>query len=133
MIIEEIIKEIANSPSYVPSTGDNLLGMEYDIDHAFESNRAFEEVTIKRTGNKNSMLEIVVSVSDSVNALHEVSQGIKKSWEFIQYQYFEASSITIGKHKAGFRFITVIGENQFYVTGTVWVKDPRYEKVANSA
>lgn len=132
-MIQETINLIVISPDYEPSSGDNLLGMEYDIEHAFESSEVFDKVMIKRTEDNRCMFQITLSVSDNVEILHDVSDALTEAWDFIQYQYYGASSVIIGQDKAALRFVTVIGENQFYVTGLVWVKGTAYEKLAKNA
>ncbi len=132
-MIQETIKLITTGPNYEPSSGDNLRGMEYDIEHAFESSDTFENVSVKRSDDKNSLFQISLTVSESVENLHDVSGALKEAWDFIQYQYFEASSITLGPDKAAFRFVTIIGKNQFFVTGLAWVKGAAYERLAKNA
>lgn len=79
------------------------------------------------------MFQISLTVSESVNSLNDVSSALKQAWDFIQYQYFEASSEILGADKAALRFVTIIGYKQFYVTGLVWVKGAVYEKLAKNA
>ncbi len=132
-MIQETINTITNSPDYEPSSGDNLLGMEYDIEHAFESSDTFDQVSVKRIDDKNGMFQIRLTVSESVESIQNVNEALKEAWGFIQYQYFEASSIIIGRDRAALRFVTVIGRNQFYVTGLAWVQGTVYEGLTKNA
>ncbi|WP_339074634.1 hypothetical protein [Teredinibacter turnerae] len=132
-MIEEIINKITNSPNIQASDGDNLLGMDYDVFHCFESNSVFEVEEISHANNNECMFDIKLSVSKTTRELHELVHAIKASWEFLQYRYFEASSLIVSKKSAVFRFVTVIGENQFYVTGKIIVSGTVYEKLAKSA
>ncbi|MFY0677942.1 MAG: hypothetical protein JXR18_11720 [Neptuniibacter sp.] len=132
-MIEETIAKIITSPNYSPSDGDNLLGMDYDVFHCLDSNEILVVEEIKQTGQNECMFSINLEASKSAKELHDVRQALKEAWEFIQYGYFEASSLSVTPKSAVLRFITVIGENQFYVTGCVKVSGPNYERIARNA
>ncbi|WP_156025709.1 hypothetical protein [Simiduia agarivorans] len=48
-MIEDVIREILNRPDLRASDGDDLLGMDYDVFHAFESSETFEVQEIVQT------------------------------------------------------------------------------------
>lgn len=132
-MIEDTITNLVNSNTHFPSEGDNLLGMDYDVFHAFDSREIFSEVDIRKTGKDASMFEIQLSISEETEELHHVRTALIDAWAFIQYGYFEASSMNIGRKQAVLRFVTLIGENQFYVTGTVTVSGTKYHQLARNA
>jgi len=82
-MIKETIDLIVNNPNYAPSTGDNLVGMEFDIQHAFESNQTFEKVSIVRTGDKRCMFQINLTVATDIENLYQISNGLQEAWGFI--------------------------------------------------
>lgn len=132
-MIEDTINNLINSKTHFPSEGDNLLGMDYDVFHAFDSREIFSEIDVKQTDKEESMFEIQLSISEEAKELHHVRTGLIDAWAFIQYGYFEASSMNIGRKQAVLRFVTLIGENQFYVTGTVTVSGAKYQQLARNA
>lgn len=132
-MIEETINNIVYSSNLRASEGDDLLGMDCDVFHAFDSSEIFEVREIEQTSDKASMFDIKVLVSPSVKELHEVRQALKTARGFIQYPYFEASNLLVCHQNAVFKFVTVIGKNQFYVTGKVTVSGSVYEHLAKNA
>jgi hypothetical protein len=132
-MIEEAINNILNNQSLRPSMGDDLLGMDYDVFHAFDSSEVFEIQEVEQTSDKACMFNVRLQVASSVNELHEVRQALTVAWNFIQYPYFESSNLLVSRKNAVFRFVTIIGENQFYVTGKVTVSGSVYEHLAKNA
>lgn len=132
-MIEETIKLITESPNYFPSSGDNLLGMEIDIAHCLESSKTFNLVSLGRTNSSSCMFDIKLNISETVKEYHEIRSELRELWEFIKYLYYEASSLVINSKSAELHFITIIGKNQFYVTGKIVVEGINYELLAKNS
>ncbi|AFV00108.1 hypothetical protein [Simiduia agarivorans] len=79
------------------------------------------------------MFDIKLLASPSVKELLDIKRALKEAWYFLQYPYFEASNFQVSRKYLIFRFVTLIGENQFYVTGKVTVSGIVYEQLAKSA
>jgi hypothetical protein len=145
-MFEKTIKQIINDPRLKPSEGHNLLGMSYDISHAFESIDIFNVLEINQTGSKECMFDIRLTVSKSDDVCELVGLGLQEApddvwtlvglgfqeaWHFIAYSDFQASSFTSDNNNAIFKFVTVAettidgdgdgDEYRFYVTGKVTI------------
>jgi hypothetical protein len=118
-MLERIIKKTINNPRLMPSNEINLLGMDYDIHHAFDSSDIFDALEINKTGSKECMFDIRLTVSPSVIELEQVELGLQAAWDFIAYSNFAESSYTISNNNANFTFVTVSLEGKFYVTGKI--------------
>ena len=55
-MFEETIKQILNNPRLRASNGFSLLGMDYDISHAFDSSDIFNVLEIKQKGISYAVL-----------------------------------------------------------------------------
>jgi hypothetical protein len=116
---------------FVPSTGDNLLGMDYDICHFFGKNDAIRFLSRNKSGDKKCMFSIELEATNCAMNINDVTSALRGALDNIVYKYFESSSIQMYKEKMVLRFVTVIGENQFYVTGEAIVSGDRYRQLAS--
>ena len=128
-MIEETIELIVKK--FVPSTGDNLLGMDYDICHFFGKNDAIRFLSRNKSGDKKCMFSIELEATNCAKDISDVPNALRGALDNVVYKYFESSSIQMYKDKAVLRFVTVIGENQFYVTGEAIVSGNRYRQLAS--
>jgi hypothetical protein len=127
-VFEKTIKQILNNPRLRPSDGYNLLGMDYDISHAFDSSDIFNVLEIKQTGAKESMFDIRLTISKSVDVCKQVILGLQEAWDFIAYGCFEDLLYTIDNNlyktdsnNAIFKFLTVNDIGQYYVTRKITI------------
>ncbi|MCG8043912.1 MAG: hypothetical protein JAY72_21185 [Candidatus Thiodiazotropha endolucinida] len=127
-MIEETINTVVSS--LFPSSGDNLLGMDIDICHYFESNTKLKFISRRQTGDPGCMFVVHLEATEDAHDIADISSALEEVWDNLAYSYFESRTIKKYKRKAVLRFVTVIDENSFYVTGNAIVTGNRYEKLA---
>lgn len=113
-----------------PSVGDNLLGMDYDICHYFESNKFLDFKSRVKTSDNSCMFNIELEASPVATDIGEIDAALFEIWGMVNYRWFESSSIRKYKQKAEILFVTVIQGDQFYVTGKATVSGERYSSLA---
>jgi hypothetical protein len=123
-LIERVIADIAGR--LPPSSGDNLTGFVIDADHFLGECDAFESVEVDRSTNPRSLLEIRAEVAVSVNTVQEISHALLDAWQSIAYTHFQASAVHFYKEATVLRFVTVISNDAFYVSGAVRVAGAHY-------
>ena len=122
--IESLVKELS------PSDGDNLLGMDYDICHYFDTSDATKFISREQTNNNKCMFIINLEATEAATDIGSVTESLSEAWECIMYNYFECGSIEKYKEMEVLRFVTVIGKDSFYVTGKAVVSGERYLQLA---
>ncbi len=127
-MIEETIKKVI--VSLAPSSGDNLLGMDIDICHYFNSSSKLKFGSITRSNDPTCMFVIDLEATENNESLTDVCSALITVWEKVAYHYFAAHSINKFKTKSVLRFVTVIGDKSFYVTGKAVISGKQYENLA---
>lgn len=127
-MIEKTIKEIVST--HVPSEGDNLLGMEIDLTHYFEKIKTMELVSIERTDDPACMFLIRLRVTRHAERIGELNMALNRAWQSVSYTHFQASSITTCKESSEIRFVTIIAEDSFYVSGKAIVEGKGYQRLS---
>jgi hypothetical protein len=111
-----------------PSDGDNLLGFKIDCDGLLFDDK-FESMDINETQNQNNMLDIEIKIKNSIDTIQNLTTIIRNNYQNIEYQYYSAHAVEWTPTALIFRFITIISNNQFYVSGTLRVIGNNYEKL----
>ena len=124
MLIERVIHDIAGR--FPPSSGDDLTGFVIDADHFLGECEALEWVEVERAANPSSLLEIRAQVAASVSTDQDVRHALLKAWHEIAHNHFQASAVHFYKEATVLRFVTVISDEAFFVSGTVRVAGPHY-------
>ena len=129
-IIEDTIRRVASSVP--PSMGDNLLGFRIDMDLALEGQVLLESHDLTVSDSPLSMINVTATLATDVERLAAVAQMLRAIWDAVAYRHFEASSVQQFRDATILRFITVISDDAFFVSGTVRVKGDSYPRlVAN--
>lgn len=123
-IIEQIIAQVTAALS--SSANDNLDGFLHDADYYFGSHPAFAAAKIERTPDPASLLRIKLTLTDDVATVQAVANALREVWLSILYNHFEASSITWYREATCLRFVTVVGNDLFHVTGTAYALGAGY-------
>ena len=76
------------------------------------------------------MFRVLVEVRENVSELHSVRSELNDAWDFIKYGFYGAQSIELTKNEGKVSFITIIGQNQFYVSGRIEVRGDHYQLLA---
>jgi DNA-binding winged helix-turn-helix (wHTH) protein len=112
--------------------GDNLLGFRIDMDLALESQFLLESHDLTVSDSPLSMINVIATLATDVERLAAVAQMLRAIWDAVAYRHFEASSVQQFRDATILRFITVISDDAFFVSGTVRVKGDSYPRlVAN--
>lgn len=108
--------------SFIPSSGDNLLGMEMDFDYYLEDSELFENVEIKQNFNKEELLVVLCKSKNKLNK--QLCDDITKIWnDYLKYNYKDAYIIIFDNNKIEFSFITQMSNAGLFVTGKIIVTD----------
>ena len=125
--IEETIKNIL--VRVPPSSGDDLAGMLIDADHYLTEHMNFSNATVKTTQDPACLLTADVVITDDTSTLQEVYQALLDVWASIGYTNFQASSVFMCKDATILRFVTVISNDSFCVTGRFKAFGPKYPQL----
>ena len=123
-MIERVVAEVART--LPPSSGDNLTGFLIDADHFFGESRALRSVEVDRSADRSSLVEVRAEVAPSVETVQDLSDALVKAWQPIAYSHFQAFAIHWYMEATVLRFVTVISDDSFYVSGTVRVAGSHY-------
>jgi hypothetical protein len=123
-IIEQIIDQVTAALS--PSDSINLSGFLQDADYYFFAHPAFAAAEIERTPDPASLVRIKLTLADDVATLQAVANALREVWHSILYNHFEACSITWYREATCLRFVTVVGNDLFHVTGTAYALGAGY-------
>lgn len=133
MLFDEILNKIIYSDNYTASDGTGLLGMEYDVNHIFDSSEIFDVKNINLTGDNKCMFNINLEVSPSVNELEKIDLELESCLDFISYSYFFCKSVDGSDNECVVRYITVAAgdeaDGSFYVSGKITIGGPIYEQL----
>jgi hypothetical protein len=122
-VIDEVIRRLP------PSDGDNLLGFQIDADHFLGECDALASVEVERSSDIRSLLNASAILADHVSSLHDISQALFAVWQSLYYPHFHASAIHWYREATILRFLTVISDDGYFVTGTVTVSGEQYPRL----
>ncbi len=127
-MIESLINQIAER---IPqSSGANLLGFTDDLDYAlWKSKNIISPYKISRTEILHRIVTVRAQIADSVKDLQNVFEAIEAVWTSVAYRYFEASSYECYKEGAVLRFVTIIRDELFFVSGAIILEGEKYRKL----
>jgi hypothetical protein len=128
-VIETLIKQIVEKVP--PSANGNLEGFITDLDHAFWKAKKVIAPPNKflRTNQPRQLLVVRASIAESVKALPIVFQTIKAVWASVTYRYFEASSLDYYQEALVLRFVTVMSDEELFVSGAIIIEGQKYQKL----
>ena len=125
--IEETIKNIL--VRIPPSPGDDLVGMLIDAEHYLTEHKNFSSASVKTTQDPACLLTADVIIADDTSTLQGVYQALLDVWASISYTNFQASSVFMCKDATILRFVTVISNDAFCVTGRFKAFGPKYSRL----
>jgi len=103
--------------SSVPSSGDNLLGMEIDFDAYLDIDGVLDDVLLRATGDPASLLRGTARGRAGI-PLDRIAAELEWVWLFeLRYRYLEAHFVHAIESAVTLDFVTQIGPAGFYVTG----------------
>jgi hypothetical protein len=126
-MIESIIQRVMDSTR--PSSGSDLLGFEMDSVAYFGGNKAFLNAKVSRTGDPSCLLEMHGEIRKHIKSLQQIRSVLNKIWFDLEYRHFQATSCVWYKEATVLRFVTVISDNAFYVTGKMIVGGGHYSQL----
>jgi hypothetical protein len=127
-MIESIIKQIAEK--IPPSSGTSLLGFTQDLDYTLgKSKDIISPYKISRTEIPHRLVTVRAQITDSVTDLQIVVEAIENVWSSVMYRYFEASSYQYYKEAAVFRFVTIIRNEKFFISGAIVLEGEKYHSL----
>jgi hypothetical protein len=119
---DDIITEaLASTPA---STGDNLLGYDYDLFHALYQSHYFSHITTQRTSRQQSMLNAICKLRPRYRYKLDIVQALTSIWQKdVGYTHFRAHTSQHDGTRVIFRFVTTSGvtSQDLCVTGTITV------------
>lgn len=114
-MIESVIQNVIASHS--PSSGENLLGFEYDADHYFGLNEIFANAKVVSHDNPLCMLELRGQILEQISTIQHLHTKLDEIWQKLAYSHFQATSLKFFREATVLRFVTLISNDGFYVTG----------------
>lgn len=123
-LIDRVIQSVVESHS--PSSGNNLLGFEFDAEHYFGYNEIFADTKVVPYDNPLCMFELRGQISEQVPSIQHLQSRLVEIWQILAYKYFQATSIEFFKETVVVHFVTVISSERFYVTGKMVVGGRHY-------
>lgn len=126
MIEETIDLLLARLPR---SSGDNLAGFVIDCDFALsELDEVFPVVEVNETQDPRSMVDVAVTVADSVPSIQRVHEALMSAWARLAYREYQAVGCTWYREAMVLRFVTA-SLGRLLVTGTIVARGGAYPKV----
>jgi hypothetical protein len=123
-MIEEVISSVIENMR--SSSNDVSEGFFVDVDHFLEQCQALQSVQFEPSSDPRSLVVAIAEVDSSVESIQDLTYALKEVWGAIAYLHFEATSIQWFKEATVLRFVTVISDENYYVTGTIRVAGPHY-------
>ncbi len=124
-MIESLIRQIAEK--IPPSSGANLLGFTQDLDYAlWKSKGIISPYNIFRTEVPHQLVIVKAQITYRVKNLQVVFETLEAVWTLTAHRYFEASSYECYKEAAVLRFVTVISDKLFFVSGAMILEGQKY-------
>ena len=121
-LVEDVIdRTISAHPA---SSGDNLVGFSEDLHHSFGTNPAFASADIAVTTEPSCLFRIKLVIAPDLPNIQAVTSALLDAWQFARYSCFEASSVAWFREATCLRFVTVISEGSFCVTGVAFAHGP---------
>ena len=114
-MIESVIQNLMASHS--PSSGQNLLGFEFDADHYFGSNEIFADAKVVPYDNPLCMFELRGQILEQISSIQHLHTKLDEVWQKLAYSHFQATSLKFFREATELRFVTLISNDSFYVTG----------------
>ena len=103
--------------SSVPSSGDNLLGMQIDCDAYLEIEGVLDDVLVRPTADPANLLKGTARGRAGV-PVDRLAAELEWVWLFeLRYRYLEALIVRAVEGTVSLDFVTQIGPTGFYVTG----------------
>lgn len=127
-MIEEVISSVIENMR--SSSNDVSEGFFLDVDHFLEECQALQSVQVESSSDPRSLVVATAEVDPSVDSIQDLTFALKEVWAAIAYLHFEATSIQWFKEATVLRFVTVISDDNYYVTGTIRVAGPHYPLLA---
>ena len=129
-MIETLIKQIAEK--IPPSSGGNLDGFFTDLDYALcNAKDIISAHKISITKDPYNLILVKAIGADDVTNLPDITRSLKNLWASVTYRYFEASSYAWYKEGIVLRFITVVTDEQFFVSGAIIVQGKKCQKLVS--
>jgi hypothetical protein len=120
-MIETLIRQLADT--LPPSSKGDLDGFSQDLDHAFwEARKVFASAKISLTSNPLRLIEVTATVVDNVANLADVTRTLQNIWASVAYTYFEASNCEWYREGVVLRFVSIIQQSRFFVSGALVVE-----------
>ena len=123
-MIENLIVRIARE--FPASSGDNLDGFVMDADCYFSQQDAFASAQVERGVGPLSVVNISIILAESVQSLQQVARALEAAWTETRYKHFAASGITWYREATVLRFVTVVSDESYFISGTATASGPRY-------
>ncbi len=107
--------------SFEPSAGHDLDGMEMDLYLHLTASNIVDDSSLEfsRSDDANALLRARCVLKSGV-ALEEAVKELTHIWnERLRYKYFEAHDVRLENQSVLLDFVTQIGVDEFFVTGTI--------------
>ncbi len=119
-MLEALIDDIA--ARLPPIDGGDLVGFRMDADHYIPMQPGIVNVSVAEQDLKTCLLRFEVTLSPSTQSLQDATDALTSSWRELAYNDFEASSVGWYSDCALLRFVTVPGDDQYFVSGSFVVR-----------
>lgn len=108
----------------VPSSGDNLHGMELDLGYNLTASESVDQqsVRVERTGDRHSLLDVRCHPVEGVD-VETVGAEVASLWRSrLRYDNYESHRLISSGEAAVLEFVTQMEPHGLYVTGRVAVE-----------
>ena len=129
-MIESLIKQIAEK--IPPSSGANISGFTQDLDYAlWKSKDILTLYKVSTTKHPHRLINVEAEIAEKVQKLQVVFDTVETIWTSVMYRYFAASSFQYYKEAAVLRFVTVISDERFFVSGAIILQGEKYQNLVS--
>lgn len=113
-------REIVSSGS--PGSGDDLLGMQEDIDEYLGRSPLLREVAVRATESPEALLEVTATAEAGVTGV-ALELELSRIWdEGLRYEYRSAAICESDKGQTRLRAVTQLGEQSSFISVSVTVE-----------
>jgi hypothetical protein len=123
-----LVRELADTHPSPPL--DDLRDFVIDAEYAFKQPAGFDVVTVTTTDNPCSRLNVSVSLNLAMPSLSVLHRTLLLVWSELAFSYFAATTCDHYAEATVFRFVTVIAQRDFFITGTVIISGGIYGRLA---
>ena len=124
MKFEAAIQDIISHGT--PSSGDNLIGMIIDVEHALSEVAGWENVEVREDHQCPGAVRAHATCSRTSWNARKVGDKLHAVWiSFLRYGFLEHHRLLVHEHRVVLEFITQIGVGGLYVRGTLVVERGR--------